>query len=86
MTKQVHRWFKGHSGHVGISWHICNNVEEKYDESRHDGKRGEMSALDGSLLYVWADVHLTDFDMSRRVSADLELNAQLCDQLYVHNL
>lgn len=82
-TKQAHRWFAGHSGHVSISWHICNNVEEMYDSSKHDGKWGEMSALDGSLLYVWASAHLTDSDMSRRIGDDFIYNAQLCDDMQI---
>jgi hypothetical protein len=85
-TKQTHRWFTGHTGHVSISWHICNNVDEWYDSSKHDGKWGEMSALDGSLLYVWCDVHLTDSDMVRRIGADYDLNAQLCDDMQIVTL
>lgn len=82
-TKQTHRWFVGHTRHVSISWHIVNNVEEMYDSSRHDGKWGEMSALDGSLLYVWCDVALTDSDVNRRINDDYGLNAHFCDDMQI---
>jgi hypothetical protein len=59
-TEQTQTFILGHSGHVNVSWHIFNNVNEMYDESEQRDKSYTMPALDGSTLYVWASLHMTD--------------------------
>lgn len=54
-TNQTNYFFIGQSGYVTILWHVVNNPMEKYDPS----KSYQMSALDGSALYVWCSLHFT---------------------------
>lgn len=80
---QTHRYFRGNVHTLSISWHIVNNVGELYDSCLHDGKWGEMPALDGTLLYVWVDLHLTDSDMDRHIQDDFSFSEQFCDDMEI---
>jgi len=81
-TNQSNDFFIGQSGHVTILWHIVNNPMEKYDPSLPY----QMSALDGSALYVWCSLKFTYPDAYASVQATKELLYEISAHSTIHHL
>lgn len=79
---QTNDFFVGRSGYVTILWHIVNNPFEKYDSS----KSYQMSALDGSALYVWCDLYFTYPDAFGSIDRARDLLYQIDTQSTIYHL
>ena len=72
-TNQSNDFFIGHNGHVTTLWQITNNPYEKYDPS----KSYHLPARDGSALYVWCNLQMSDSDAIRSIRETSKLLTQL---------
>jgi len=72
-TNQSNEFFIGHSGYVTLLWQITNNPFEKYDPS----KSYQTPAKDGSALYVWCNLQMSDSDAIRSIRETSKLLTQM---------